>query len=61
MKKKYFITAVLFTLFTGLAMAGCIEDCDGDPECIEACPIDGGVSILIGAGALYGFSKMKKK
>jgi len=61
---------VYFLIFSSILLNAPVysQDCgDGefDPNPCgdnpDAIPLDGGVSLLIGAGALYGISKLKKQ
>ncbi|NDP26649.1 MAG: hypothetical protein GZ087_04370 [Flavobacterium sp.] len=56
MKKSIFILASLFMLLISLPIFAQADPGD-DPEAVPA-PIDGGLSLLIAAGMLYGAKKV---
>ena len=56
MKNKFFIlSAFLMTIITSLPFFAMAQDPGGGPEA----PIDGGLSVLIAAGAAYGVKKYR--
>ncbi len=51
---KYFLI-LYFILSQFSAKAMC------DPETLTDCPIDGGASLLVGAGVVYGMKRIRDK
>ena len=76
MKKSYFLFSLLFVLFLSPSFAQTTDapfeeeqpfaskhkkDKDEEDDIPTDVPIDGGLSVLLVAGCLYGASKMNKK
>ncbi|MBC7913099.1 MAG: hypothetical protein H7Y07_03155 [Pyrinomonadaceae bacterium] len=64
-RKIGFILLIFFIVnIQGVNAQGCLpgEDCGGgDPDTPPSTPLDGGVSLLIGAAAIYGIRKLRRK
>jgi hypothetical protein len=60
----YIFIIMLFVLTSTAVWAQPTTDPTGDPDATpgtELVPVDGGISILLGAGIAYGVKKMAKK
>lgn len=54
---KVIRVAILITLFGLADLPSFSQDEDPPPEACDTCPIDGGISLLIAAGAVIGIKK----
>ncbi len=58
MKLKHVLLSFLLFFIVELASAQCL--CPGSPDDYTCdCPIDGGASLLVGAGIAYGMKKLR--
>jgi len=55
--KLIFTLSFLLCMSQAFSQPGFDNDCDGSPFQPASCPIDGGVSLLVAAGALLGGKK----
>ena len=59
MNNKNRFLAISAMLFTAISLSPFLAMAQVDPGCGPDCPIDGGLSILLAAGAAYGVKKYK--